>query len=36
MKLVGRSIIAYYKREMMKDIGETHFNFVEICTGNKE
>ena len=21
---------------MMRDMGETHFNYVEMCTGNKE
>jgi hypothetical protein len=36
MKLIGRSIITYYKLEMMRDMGETHFNYVEMCTGDKE
>lgn len=36
MKVIGRSIMAYYKREMMKDFGVTHFSYVEMCTNNKE
>jgi hypothetical protein len=36
MKLIGRSIITYYKLEMMRDMGETHFNYVEMCSGSKE
>jgi hypothetical protein len=36
MKLIGRSITTYYKREIMKEIGGGNFNYLEMCTGNKE
>ena len=36
MKLIGRSIMNYYKREIMKQTAGGNFNYVEMCTGNKE
>lgn len=28
--------MTYYKREIMKEISGGNFNYVEMCTGNKE
>ena len=36
MRMIGRSIARHYKCEMMKDIGDSHFNYVEMCSGNSE
>lgn len=36
MRMIGRSIARHYKCEMMKDIGDAHFNYVEMCSGNSE
>ncbi len=35
MKVIGRSIIKYYRCELMKDLASPSFNYVGMCTENK-